>query len=214
MARIRSNVLTGGPNVKAAGGVLIGRANPETSAYPTDAAGELNTGLAAKPAGFISEDGVSKTVDRSTEKIKDWNGDTVHIVQSDHAVTLKLTYLEAANAEVLKSIAGENNVIVRDGGKKIEIRDTADELPHRSLVFEIKGSTDSKIRLFAPDAQATEVGDVSYVRSDVIKYEVTYECFPDANDAKLYQFIDRKKVEGEVEDTDEDAGTEDVSSTG
>lgn len=187
--RNRSNILVGAPDVKSAGGVLIGSAAPDEANYPSDASAKLPEALKVAPAGYISEDGVTKTVDRSTEKIKDWNGDTVIITQSDHSVTLKLTFLEAANAEVLKVIAGDDNVAVK--GNSVTVIDTADELPHRSFVFEIHGGEGKHIRVFAPDAQATEVGDVSYVRSDVVKYEVTLECFPDAEGKKLIQFIDR-----------------------
>ena len=101
---------------------------------------------------------------------------------------LKLIFLEGANAEVLKMIAGENNVTVNQDGS-IKVVDNADDLPHRSMNFEIKGQSGRKIRVFAPDAQVTNVGDVVYVRNDVIKYEVEIECFTDVDSNKLYSFI-------------------------
>ncbi|CRH94722.1 Uncharacterised protein [Chlamydia trachomatis] len=96
--------------------------------------------------------------------------------------------MEGANAEVLKMVAGENNVTVT--GDTIKVVENADELPHRSIAFTIKGGNGSKILVFAPDAQATEVGDVSYVRSDVIKYQVTLECFG-VDNTKLISLIKR-----------------------
>ena len=44
--------------------------------------------------------------------------------------------------------------------------------------------------MFAPDVQVTNVGDVSYVRSDVIKYQVTLECFG-VDNQKLISLIKR-----------------------
>src|SRR5699024_1514617 len=114
------------------------------------------------------------------------NGDTILTVQSDHGVTLQLTFMEGANATVLKHVFGAENVIVE--GTNYSVLETATELPHFSLNVEIKGSATRKIRLFAPDAQITEVGDVTYTRSGVIQYQVTIECF-DVDDVKLYQFI-------------------------
>ncbi|MBC3186288.1 hypothetical protein H7347_06840 [Corynebacterium sp. zg-331] len=187
--RNRRNVLVGAPDVTASGGILIGPVATKSEHFPSSATEELSTELKMVPAGYISEDGVSKTVDRSTEKIKDWNGDTILITQSDHSVTLTLTFMEAANADVLKIIAGEDNVTVEEGDT-IKVIDNADELPHRSIAFEIKGGRGSKIRVFAPDVQCTSVGDVSYVRADVIKYEATLECF-DVDNKKLISLIKR-----------------------
>lgn len=197
IGRNRANVLTGAPDVKAAGGALVGPVATDPSLFPMDATTALNTKLGMWPAGYISEDGVTKTTERSTDKIKDWNGDTVLITQSDHAVNLKLTFYEAANARLLKTLFGPGNVRIADGGNKISVLNNADELEHVALDFEIKAGKGKRIRLFAPDAQATSVGDVQFVRSGIVKYEVTFECFPDVNDNKLYEFIDRMDAAAE-----------------
>ena len=63
-------------------------------------------------------------------------------------------------------------------------------LEHRSIAFYIKGGNNSRILVYAPDVQVTSVGDVSYVRSDVIRYQVTLECFGVANE-KLVSLIQR-----------------------
>lgn len=186
--RNRRNVLVGAPDVEASGGITIGPVANDPSTFPTDAEGELDASLGHKPAGYVSEDGVVKTVDRSTEKIKDWNGDTVIITQSDHSVSLQVTFMEGANGEVLKLIAGENNVT--ESGGTIKVIDNADELPHRSIAFYIKGGNGSRIKVFSPDVQVTEVGETNYVRSDVIKYQATLECFG-VDNVKLISLIKR-----------------------
>lgn len=191
--RNRRNVLVGAPDVQAAGGITIGPALKTSENFPTDASKELDASLKHVAAGYVSEDGVTKTVDRSTEKIKDWNGDTIIITQSDHSVTLQLTFMEGANGEVLKMIAGENNVTV--SGDTVSVVDNADELPHRSIAFYIKGGNGARILVFAPDVQVTEVGDVSYVRSDVVKYQATLECFG-VDNKKLISLIKRADDEG------------------
>ncbi len=207
--RNRKNVLVGAPDVKAAGGITVGAPVDAASKFPKSVDDDLTTTLKHKPGGYVSEDGVTKTVDRSTDKIKDWNGDTVVIVQSDHSVTLKVTFLEGANAEILKLIAGTSNVT--DEGGVIKVVDSAEELPHFSIGFTINGGNGSKIAVFAPDAQVTEVGDVSYTKSDVLKYEVTIECFGVENQ-KLISMIKRGEkadtpltVEGGTTDTDPSA---------
>lgn len=186
--RNRRNVLVGAPDVQASGGITVGPALKESTNFPTDPTKDLDTSLNHVAAGYVSEDGVTKTIDRSTDKIKDWNGDTIVITQSDHSVTLQATFMEGANAEVLKMIAGENNVTVK--GDTIRVVDNADELPHRSVAFYINGGNGSRILVFAPDAQVTEVGDVAYVRGDVVKYEATLECFG-VDNTKLISLIKR-----------------------
>lgn len=208
--RNRNNVLVGAPDVKSSGGVLIGDVASTREAIPTDATATLPVKLNAKPAGYISPEGLSKTGDRSTEKIKDWNGDTIIVLTSEHSVTLKLTFMEAANANILKAIYGEENVKISENGQKIILTDNADDLPHNSYVFEIKGAKGSKIRVFAPDAQVSNVGDVTFVKNDVIKYEVELECFTDSQNNKCYQFIDRQDTDA-ITDDSEDAPAKTVT---
>lgn len=196
-ARNAANVLVGAPDVKAAGGLAIGKVATDTSKYPTNALKALDTTLGMVPAGYIGPDGISKTVDRTTEKIKDWNGDTIKVITSEHSVTLKLKFMEAGSAVVLKTVYGANNVTGED--KSIKAVDNATDLPHFSLAAQLKSSTNRTIRLFAGDCQVTEVGDVNYVKNDVISYDVTIECYVDADDNKLYQFIDEVGQGGKVE---------------
>lgn len=188
--RNKQYVLTGAPDIKSTGGFTIFPPQNSADKYPKDAKTPLTLAGLAK-GGYVSEDGLTKTVDRSTEKIKDWNGDVILIVQTDHSVILKLVCMESANAAVLKMIYGDDNVIVSEDGKSITTIDTSDDLPHQGLDFNILGGRGSKIRVFAPDTQVTSVGDVKFVKNDVIRYELELECFDPAGDGrKIWQFID------------------------
>lgn len=190
--RNRNNVLVGAPDVSTSGGITIGKpVDPDSgTGIPTDATTAIDPSLGHEDGGFISEDGLNKTVGRSTEKIRDWNGDTIIITQSEHTVTLSWTFMESANATVLKSVYGENNVKVDEAAGTVTVIDNADELEHLSLNAEMKGNKNRKIRVFAPDAQITEVGDVTFTRTGAIQYQVTAECFTDHENNKLYTFID------------------------
>lgn len=195
MARNKQFVLVGAPDVKSTGGFQILDLVSDPTNYPTDATTAINPLFKPRSGGYLGEDGLTKTVDRSTEKIKDWNGDVVLIVQTDHSVVLKFVVMESANAHVLKMIYGEDNVIVSSDGKKITTIDNSEDLPHQGLDFNMVGGRGSKIRVFAPDTQATSVGDVSFVKSDVIRYELELECFDPAGDGKkLWQFMDLQDV--------------------
>jgi hypothetical protein len=191
MANTASNVVAGVP--LATGGILIGALS---AAAPTTALSTL-TGFNA--AGYIGEDGVTEANERSTDRIRAWGGDTVKVVQTEHNVTYKFTFLETLNADVLKAVYGEGNVTTTAAtvstGTLHEVQVNASTLPHKSYVFEVKDG-DAKIRIYVPDGQITEVGDITYSDSEVIGYEVTVEAFADSQGTKAYKYLDNGKFSG------------------
>lgn len=188
MANTAANVVAGVP--LATGGVLIGAL---TATAPTTASGTL-TGFNA--GGYIGEDGVTETNERSTDRIRAWGGDTVKVVQTEHNVTYQFTFLETLNSDVLKAVYGEDNVnttaATASTGTLHEVQVNSATLPHKSYVFEVKDG-DAKIRIYVPDGQITEVGDITYSDSEVIGYEVTVEAFADELGNKAYKFLDDGK---------------------
>lgn len=188
MANTASNVVAGTP--LATGGILIGAL---TAAAPTTAVSTL-TGFTA--AGYIGDSGVVETNERSTDKVRAWGGDTVKVVQTEHNVSYKFTFLETLNADVLKAVYGDDNVTTTAAtistGTLHEVAVNSSTLPHKSYVFEVKDG-DAKIRIYIPDGQITEVGDVTYSDGEVVGYEVTVECFADELSNKAYKFLDDGK---------------------
>ena len=185
MANTAANVLAGTP--LATGGILIGSL---TATAPTTAVSTL-TGFTA--AGYIGEDGITEANERSTDRIRAWGGDTVKVVQTEHNVTYQFTFLETLNADVLKAVYGEANVTTTAAtastGTLHEVAVNAATLPHKSYVFEVKDGT-AKIRIYVPDGQITEVGEITYSDSEVVGYQVTVEAFADADGSKAIKFLD------------------------
>jgi len=191
MANSAANVVAGVP--LATGGVLIGALS---ATAPTTASSAI---AAFAAAGYIGEDGVTETNERNTDKIRAWGGDTVKVVQTEHNVSYKFTFLETLNTDVLKAVYGDANVTttaatVSSGTlQKVLINGTS--LPHKSYVFEVKDGN-AKIRIYVPDGQITEVGDVTYSDSEVVGYEVTVECFADSTGNKAYKYMDNGVFSG------------------
>lgn len=192
MANSVANVTAGKP--LATGGIWLA---PFGSTAPADGAAALD--VAYKSAGYIGEDGVTESNERDTTKIKAWGGDVVKIVQSEHSVTYTFRFIEALNGDVLKAVYGDDNVTTTaatvSSGTIHEVQIKGDMLPHFAIVFEIKDG-DARIRISAPDAQVTEVGEITYSDSDVIGYEVTIECFADANGVKAKKWLDNGVFSG------------------
>lgn len=293
MPNLATNVVSGSP--LATGGVLIGAL---TATAPTSAKGTL-TGFTG--AGYIGEDGLTETNERSSDNIRAWGGDTVKVVQTEHDISYSFTFLETLNSDVLKAVYGDANVtttaavaalaapaitlgataatggtfaagtyywkvtatdsfgetigsnevsatLVASGtqvlnwtaitgatgykvyrgttaggqdklittlgavttytdtgtagttaavptanttgaGTRHKVSLNATTLPRKSYVFEVKDGN-AKIRIYVPDGQITEVGDVTYSDAEVIGYEVTVSTFPDANGNKAYKYLD------------------------
>lgn len=186
MAEGTSAILAGAP-VDATGGVLSA---PIGTTGPTSAIDEL---IEFIKTGFVGEDGVTKTIDASDEKIRAWGGDTVKIVRTEHSVSYTFTFLESANAAVLKLIHGEENVIVTPAsttaGGQVEVRERGELIEPMAFVFDMKDGK-ARIREYVPNGQLSHTGDVQFVHSAVISYSITIEAFPDEDGVKAYSFMD------------------------
>lgn len=185
MANTAANVVAGVP--LATGGVLLGS---DASVAPTDATTAL---VGFNPAGYIGEDGVTETNERSSDRIRAWGGSTVKVVQSEFNVTYQFTFLETLNGDVLRAVYGEDNVETTaatvSSGTLHAVKINGAVLPHMPFDFEVKDGL-AKIRIYIPDGQITEVGDITYSDTEVIGYQVTVEAFDDAEGNKAYKYLD------------------------
>lgn len=186
MANDTKNVVAGRP--LSTGGVLRG---PLGTALPTDVT--TAPGVAFKALGYVSEDGLTETVERSTDKIRAWGGDTVKVVQTEYGVTYSFTLIEATREDVLKAVYGEGNVTTTPATSSAGALSTvvlnSETLEHAAWVFEIKDG-DARIRIVVPDGQVTEIGEVTYADGEAVGYEVTVEAFRDeAIDGQAIKYI-------------------------
>lgn len=190
MTNNSQNVLAGVP--LATGGISMA---PLGTALPTDAKTTLP--VAFKSAGYVGEDGLTESADRSTEKIKAWGGDVVKVVQTDFSTTYTFTFLESLNTDVLQAVYGDSNVTVTPAtvtdGTLRTVKVNADILPHKVFVFDMKDGN-ARIRICVPDGQVTEVGEITYNDGSVIGYEVTVEAFRDSTlNANAVKYLDDGK---------------------
>ena len=168
-----SNVLIGNP--AATGGVLYA---PEGTTIPTTVSGSLDA--AFDDVGYISEDGVTQTIDETTNRIRAWGGDTVREVQTEHDYSLAFTMIET----------NEHSQFLYYGdytAGTIEVK--AGTVVRGPFVLDVVDG-DNLIRIVIPDGQARPNGDVTYATGDAIAYPVTVTCYPDASGVKAYIYTD------------------------
>lgn len=177
-----ANVAVGKPNLAVSGGIL---AAPLGTTRPTDATTALDPAYAS--LGYVSEDGVTESSERSTEDIRAWGGRKVRTVQTEYGSTLSFTLIESRKAETLKFIFGEENVTVT--ATSIKVLRNEKTLPHLQVVADMLDE-DAGRRLDAGYGQVTEVGDISFVDGEAIAYEVTLSCDPDDDGNTIVEYIE------------------------
>lgn len=179
MANSAANVSTGKP--KAGGAVYTA---PLATAVPVDATTALVA--AYTDLGYVSEDGLVNTIETDSESIKAWGGDTVLVVQTSREETFQFTFIET-NANVLKEVYGEANVTVEKG--LTVVKHSSATRTQRRYIFEVVLTGNRVKRIVVPNAQISEVGDVTYVDGEAIGYEVTLAALPDSTGVTAIEYI-------------------------
>lgn len=187
MAVDSANILVGAPDQATTGAILSA---PLGTALPTDALDTLDG--AFEDSGYISEDGLTLTPDRSIESIKDWSGAIVRSILSEFNGSLAWSHLET-NVESLKNWFGDDNVTVADptvsSGTQITAILNASEMPRKSWVFKIKDG-DKRVLIVVPDGQVTESGEVEFTTSAALTWPVTLTSYPDSSGNNVYVYTD------------------------
>lgn len=148
---------------------------PTGTTLPTDATSALSTSYI--DLGFVSEDGVSNTIERNVESIKDMAGKEVLAVQTEFSDTFKFTLISSKSVDVKKAVFGDGKVSgTLANGITTEV--SADELAYKTWVFDLVLSDGDVQRMVVPTAKVTEVGEIAYKNSEAIGYELTLKALP------------------------------------
>ena len=144
-------------------------AGPTATAAPTSHSSTL-TGFV--DLGYVSEDGVSETRDRSSEPIRAWqNSDLVREVVTESSIQYELTLIETTEATVELFYGA---TVAADGQIDINPATTGGA---KSFVIDVIDG-DEAIRIYVPRGEVTEVGDQVYAAGEPIGYEITITAYP------------------------------------
>lgn len=167
MATDSSNV-----RVAVSGEVLMGA----TAATAPSGTGGTTTGFTG--LGFVSEDGVTETRDRSADDIKAWqNAATVRTVITDASLTYSFTLIETKTETVELFYGAEVTAASTDGSFTIVPANTGGR---RSFIVDVVDGAEL-IRVYIPEGEVSEVGDRVYASGEPIGYEVTVSAYPSAS---------------------------------
>lgn len=182
-------------NIFAAAPLVLGslRVGPLTTPAPTDAVTALNAGFV--DLGYIGDGGFTKKLDRRTTQKRAFGGKVVKVLQSEFTSSVTLKLLESLNADALTAIYGSANVdtvaATSQHGAQIAVKVNSIKLPHLSWVIDTQDDElGASYRVYIPDGQVFQVGDIKIVHTDTIEYDITINAFDDASGNQMYVWSD------------------------
>ena len=135
---------------------------PEGTTMPTSATATLPSTW--DDGGYVSEDGISITVTRSTTPIKDWSKANVRNLLTDFGGTIALAFLQV-DQFAAERVFGEDNVTVTPAtttaGEQIKVSIGAELPPIEAWCFSMKDG-DARIRVCVPRGQITDVNQIDF----------------------------------------------------
>lgn len=145
---------------------------------PNSATTELPAGYAS--LGWLTEDGISMTVDRQVKDLKGFGGDTALTLQESHDVEFKFKPMEW-NVAVMREMFGKDNVT--DAGT---IKVNSKDLPVHQYVFDLRGRGNKLVRIVVPRCKITSFAEIPFKHNEPIAAEFTLKAYPDDAGNKVY----------------------------
>lgn len=190
MAGVNSNdVYLLGPDQSKTTGAMKKGAIGATA--PTDARTQLGNGW-SDAAGYISENGITLNLNRSTSPLKDWGLNTVRVMATDFTTNITGEFLQMDEATA-NTLFGEDNVSVtaatttKPATLKLSIGPDMPE--EHAFVFNMKDG-DRRARIYVPNGQITQVGSPTFVPGAGNVWPFTLECYDDGTGHSVYMFFD------------------------
>lgn len=154
-----------------------------------------------KNVGYVSEDGVTGTEDRSTNEIPAWGGEIIAYLQESFSVEWSMKLLQILNPNIARLAYGDDNVAVTAAteahGNILAIKWNKNLLPKKTVwvdSFYADGEQVKRMRWVARMAQVTEKGDFQTVHTDLAGHELTLKLLPDTQGNNAYIYLDDGQV--------------------
>lgn len=160
---------------------------PLGTTLPTAADGTLNE--AFKNFGYVSENGVTRSFDLSTETVKAWGGDVVMVLDNGRTETFQFSLLEATSVDAMKLVNGDGNVTGGDLASGISVTSNNAELVGHAFVIDMIEHQNTLHRIVIPNGVVTDIGDITYVDNEALQSSVTITAVADSSGNTAYEYL-------------------------
>ena len=191
MALNAKHVYAPTPDQSTTGAVFVAAVG---TTAPTDAATAL--GGSWTDGGYVDENGISITVNRSTTPIRDWSKAAVRNILSEFGGSIAVNFLQVDEFSA-KRVFGSSNVSVTaattTAGELIKVSIGAELPPVEAWCFNMKDG-DARIRVYIPNGQITDVTEMAYKPDQGHVIGGTLQCYDDGTGHSIYVFYDDGQV--------------------
>lgn len=152
---------------------------PLGTTLPTNATAPLNALFVDH--GWLGEEGITQTINRDIKKHYAFGSDLVKTTQGAYAESIKVSLLES-DPDVLETVYGTGITLGTDGAgnRTISIAHRSKQLPRQAFVIHMVDGNKTR-RLVIQEGAVVDVGDVTYVHNDILKYTITIDCYKPAS---------------------------------
>jgi hypothetical protein len=153
---------------------------PTGTTAPTTSGSTLDAAFV--DLGYVSQDGVTESIDRSTTQIRAWqNGSLVREVTQEGTYSVSMTFIET-NEAVLELYYGTAN----DAGEfAIDPTSTGGR---KSFVVDVVDG-DAVERIYIPAGEITALGERTLASGEAVGYEVTITAYADADSTTVTKWF-------------------------
>lgn len=167
---------------------------------PVNATNALDPGFT--DCGWMGVDGFKVSPKRTIKRHQAFGGQTVKTTQTDFLETVKATFYESSPI-VFQTLWGASNATAGSlsGHRTQTIIHNCAVLPRMSFVITTvdAGSSTSGLgatrRLVIQEGEITELADLTYATSDILRYQITIDCYQPINGTQaVLEYIDEPQI--------------------
>lgn len=194
MALNAKHVYAPAPDQAAATGAVA--VAPTSTSAPTDATTTLPGTWVS--GGYVDENGISITVNRSTTPIRDWSKNAVRNILTEFDGSIAVNFLQVDEWSAQR-VFGSTNVTKTAAttikGELIKVSIGGTLPPMESWCFNMKDGN-AKIRVYVPRGQITDVTTMEYKPDAGHVIGGKLQCYDDGTGHSIYVFYDDGTVVG------------------
>lgn len=148
---------------------------PAGTALPTDPTDTL--AAAWKHVGDVTNDGITLSIDKSTENLRNWANAVKRVILTEHSETIQTPVMDTTE-ESLKTVVGADNV-TKDANGVITVNLSSGKLPDEEAFLWVMKDGDDMIMIGCTHGQVSAVESVTFAPGSAINWTPTITAMGD-----------------------------------